>query len=65
VVAFAVGARPISTREPTVVVDPLPAGEHVFRLVVVDDAGLRSEPVEAVVTVVGRLRPVAPPAPPA
>jgi hypothetical protein len=43
---------PISTREPTVAVDAgLPIGRHRFRLEVVDAAGNRSRPSEAIVEV--------------
>lgn len=49
---------PITLRTPTVVVDAgLPIGPHVFRLVVVDTSGQRSQPVEVTVTV-GRLGPL-------
>ena len=53
----------ITTREPTIVVDPgLPAGSHTFRLVVVDSSGNTSVPVEMTITVqrpvvVGPVRP--------
>jgi hypothetical protein len=52
-VKFAVGARPVVTTTPTVVVDALPTGTHVFRLVVVDDTGLQSKPTEVAVTIGG------------
>src|SRR5574338_627852 len=49
--SFAVG-QPITTREPTIAVDPgLTLGQHRFQLVVVDSAGLRSAPAVAVVSV--------------
>ena len=48
---FTVG-RPITTKEPTITVDAgLPVGLHRFQLVVVDDAGNRSVPDVAVVSV--------------
>jgi hypothetical protein len=44
--------RPITTGEPTIVVDAgLPSGRHRFRLEVIDSAGLRSTPSDVVVTV--------------
>jgi hypothetical protein len=43
--------KPIKTAEPVIVVDALPLGSHVFRLVVVDQSGHSSEPDELVVTV--------------
>jgi hypothetical protein len=43
---------PITTREPTIAVDPgLPVGRHRFRLEVIDAAGQRSAADEAVVEV--------------
>jgi hypothetical protein len=43
---------PITTREPTIVVDAgLPIGRHRFRLEVIDAAGRRSAPDDAVVDV--------------
>ncbi len=43
---------PITTREPTIVVDAgLPIGRHRFRLEVIDAAGQRSAPDDAVVEV--------------
>ena len=48
---FVVG-EPQITREPTIVVDAgLPVGRHRFRLEVVDSAGLRSKPDDALVDV--------------
>ena len=48
---FVVG-EPHITREPTIVVDAgLPIGRHRFRLEVVDSAGLRSAPDDALVDV--------------
>jgi hypothetical protein len=42
----------IETAEPTIAVDPgLPPGRHRFELVVIDDAGKRSQPVEAIVEI--------------
>jgi hypothetical protein len=42
----------IETAEPTIAVDPgLPLGRHRFQLVVIDAAGRRSRPVEAIVEV--------------
>lgn len=43
---------PITTREPSVTVDAgLPIGRHRFRLEVIDAAGLRSRPVDAIIEV--------------
>ena len=54
---FAVG-QSITTREPTIAVDPgLGAGEHRFQLVVVDSAGLASAPAVAIVTMQRRVIP--------
>jgi hypothetical protein len=51
----------IETAEPTIAVDAgLPPGRHRFQLVVIDDAGRRSRPVEAIVEV---QREVVPPPP--
>jgi len=51
---FVVGT-PVDTTDPVVSVDAtLPAGKHIFTLVVVDDAGTRSAPARALVTVTGR-----------
>ena len=51
----------IETAEPTIAVDPgLPLGRHRFQLVVIDDAGHRSRPVEAIVEV---QREIVPPPP--
>jgi hypothetical protein len=51
----------IETAEPTIAVDPgLPPGRHRFQLVVIDDAGRRSRPVEAIVEV---QREIVPPPP--
>jgi hypothetical protein len=51
VARFVVGA-PVVTSEPVVAVDaPLAAGQHAFTLVVEDDAGNRSAPARALVTV--------------
>lgn len=45
--------RPVTTREPTVVVDgTLAAGVYRFRLEVIDDSGNRSKPTEVDVVVV-------------
>lgn len=56
--------RPVTTAEPRVVVDAgLPPGRHRFRLVVVNDRGIPSEPDEAVVTVVRTTTPPPPPIP--
>src|SRR5262245_55051882 len=42
----------IETAEPTIAVDPgLPLGRHRFQLVVIDAAGRRSRPVEAIVEI--------------
>lgn len=55
---FAVG-QAIPGVEPVIVVDAgLPVGGHRFQLVVVDSAGRRSAPVEAVVTVRRVLTPI-------
>jgi hypothetical protein len=44
--------RPITSGEPTIVVDGgLPAGRHRFRLEVIDSTGQRSSPSDVVVTV--------------
>jgi hypothetical protein len=43
--------RPIETREPEIVVEQLPLGRHVFRLIVVDRDGNQSPPDELVITV--------------
>jgi hypothetical protein len=46
--------QPIETKTPTVLVDPgLAIGSHRFRLEVENAAGVRSAPVDAVVTIVG------------
>jgi hypothetical protein len=51
----------IETAEPTIAVDPgLPPGRHRFQLVVIDDAGRRSRPVEAIVEI---QREIVPPPP--
>ncbi len=43
---------PITTREPTIVVDAgLPVGRHRFRLEVIDTTGQRSAPDDAIVDV--------------
>ena len=60
---FQVGQE-ISTEEPSVQVDasvdaPLPKGRHIFRLVVVDDDGLESEPADVEVVVMDDRRPTA------
>lgn len=68
-VAFRRGV-PVTTTTPTVVVDAgLPAGERRFELVVTDDAGNSSRPMQVSVTIsrltvpVGPVGPVVPPAP--
>ena len=43
--------RPIETDEDSILVEDLPLGRHVFRLVVTDRDGNRSEPDEIEVTV--------------
>ena len=53
--------KPVETDVPTVEVDPLPPGEHVFRLVVFNRRGQSSEPDEQTVIVQRRLRPPSPP----
>jgi hypothetical protein len=59
---FVVG-RPLTTREPAIVVDPgLPAGAHRFELVVIGASGRKSTPDQVLVqvqstTVVPNLRP--------
>jgi hypothetical protein len=51
----------IETAEPTIAVDAgLPPGRHRFQLVVIDDAGRRSRPVEAIVEI---QREIVPPPP--
>ena len=61
-VAFVQG-RAVTTRLPTVVVDPgLRSGAHRFQLVVIDMAGLRSRPDVAVVRIAARV--LGPPARP-
>jgi hypothetical protein len=51
----------IETADPTIAVDPgLPPGRHRFQLVVIDDAGRRSRPVEAIVEI---QREIVPPPP--
>ena len=51
----------IETAEPTIAVDArLPPRRHPFRLVVIDDAGHRSQPVEAIIEV---QREIVPPPP--
>jgi hypothetical protein len=48
--------RSFTTDQPTITVDGgLPAGRHRFQLVVVDKDGLRSAPVERVVTIRERI----------
>lgn len=50
--AVFVPGRPITTREPVISVDAgMTIGSHRFELVVVDSAGLRSRPDEAVVRI--------------
>lgn len=60
---FTVG-KEIATNEPTISFDidaaaPLPKGVHVFQLVVVDDDGLLSDPVQVQVTVADDRKPTA------
>lgn len=60
---FKFGA-PIESKEPNIAVEmdpnnPLPVGKHRFQLIVVDDAGNESLPVELVVTVADDQRPTA------
>jgi hypothetical protein len=55
---FAIGGRPVLTSTPTVQVDNLAAGPHVFQLVVVDDSGNASKPASVTVNVVSPIRPV-------
>jgi len=43
--------KPQETRESVILVEGLPLGNHVFRLVVVDDSGNTSEPDQITVTV--------------
>ena len=43
--------RPIETSDDSILVEDLPLGRHVFRLVVTDRDGNRSEPDEIEVTV--------------
>lgn len=43
---------PVATRESTIVVDAgLPVGSHRFRLVVINDRGRESKPVEIIVRI--------------
>lgn len=50
--------RALRSREPRLVVEnELAPGRHLFQLVVVDDGGLESAPVELVVNVVRRVTP--------
>jgi hypothetical protein len=52
VTAFAPG-KPVTTPASTVTVDGgLPVGDHVFQLVVIDDAGSQSQPARVVVKIV-------------
>jgi hypothetical protein len=45
--------KPVTTNTPRLQVDnTLPVGAHVFRLVVVDDDGLQSDPFDATVRIV-------------
>ena len=53
---FSPGKR-VTTEEPFVTVEKLGPGDHVFELVVVDDAGNESEPDRTVVRVITRSRP--------
>lgn len=43
--------KPIETEEPAIQVDNLPLGRHLFRLVVADQDGNKSEPAELVISV--------------
>jgi hypothetical protein len=43
--------KPFESKEPAITVDELPVGAHVIRLVVVDDEGNESDPVDVTVTV--------------
>lgn len=53
--------RSVTTEEPVLLVENrLAPGPHLFRLVVVDDAGEASDPAERVVTVLDRSVPVGP-----
>jgi len=57
--------KPITTDTPRLQVDnALPVGAHVFRLVVVDDDGLESDPFDATVRVIQVTGPPPPPPPP-
>jgi hypothetical protein len=51
-----VAGEPVETTASAVAVDAgLPAGKHVFTLVVEDDEGNRSQPARASVTIVGQV----------
>jgi acyl dehydratase len=52
--------KEVETDEAAVEVDPLPAGKHRFRLVVVNQKGRSSAPFEFPVTVLPRFIPVPP-----
>ena len=55
---FEIGTA-IVTTNPIIVVDSgLPAGAHLFELIVEDEAGNQSQPDQAIVTVRSRLPPV-------
>ena len=44
--------KPFESSKPTIVIDAgLPVGDHRFQLVVVNDRGQRSQPVEVIVTI--------------
>jgi hypothetical protein len=43
--------KPFESKEPVIIVDELPIGAHVIRLVVVDDDGNSSDPFDATVEV--------------
>ncbi len=53
--------KAFETTEPTLLVEnKLSVGSHTFRLVVVDDDGLKSDPRDVIVRVVERTGPVGP-----
>jgi hypothetical protein len=60
VAKFAPGTQ-VVTEKPTVAVDGLKLGKHVFTLVVVDDSGLESKPATTSVEVIASSPPPPPP----
>ena len=54
--------KPMTLREPQLLVEnKLRPGRYRFRLVVVDDGGLESDPAEMIVSVEDVVRPIEPP----